>query len=102
MTVAFISSDPVNCPIKEYKLVKVNKYEFDLIKYPYEDEISSVISLDKTTGIFELNNCIEERKWNVWISASGDDGMTSGISDTFNIKIHLYDPPPVLIDAPKF
>jgi len=79
-------------------------YETNKIKYPSEKEIYSVASIDETTGVFTLSNCSETMKWQVWISATGPDGMKSGVSTVFNIMIHLFNPPAneKTILAPKF
>jgi hypothetical protein len=79
-------------------------YETNEIKYPSEKEIYSVASIDEATGVFTISNSSEAMKWQVWISATGPDGMKSGLSTIFNMKIHLFNPPSneKAILAPKF
>ena len=78
--------------------------ESNEIKYPSDVEISSVASIDTTSGVFTLKNSTEAIKWQVWISATGPDGMASGVSDIFNMKINLFNPPnnTKKIEAPEF
>ena len=38
----------------------------------------------------------------VWLSATGKDGMSSGISTYNNIKINLWETPPIKIFPPYF
>jgi len=103
MSVAFLSEDPLNCPVKAYNFEKVNLIESNEIKYPSDVEISSVASMNTTSGVFTLKNSNEAMKWQVWISATGLDGMKSGVSDIFNIKINLFNPPLTKkIEAPEF
>ena len=75
-----------------------------MIKYSTDSEVSSVATIDKTTGVFTLNECTEAKKWQVWLSATGDDGMSSGENSVFNMMINLYDPPATidLVLPPKF
>ena len=102
MTVAFVSQDPGNCPVTGYKFEKVNLYKFDILKYPSENEIKLVASIDETTGVFTLKDVTKALKWHVWLSATGPDGMASGVSTIWNMMFHLFSPPPVIILAPRF
>ena len=102
MTVAFISEDPINCPLEEYKIEKVNLYQFSVYMQGYEAEVSNQILIDKKTGLFTLINCTEPMQWQIWLSCKGPDGTGSGLSDTWNIQINLYKPPPIVTYPPYF
>jgi hypothetical protein len=88
--------------VTQYKFEKVNLYQFDIVKYSSDSEISSVASIDENTGVFTLKDVTYPMKWHVWLSATGPDGMASGISSVYNMMIHLFNPPPVVILAPRF
>ena len=100
MTVAFTSEDPVNCPITQYKIDSINDYELNIDRPGLDSTVTSTISLDEDSGLFSIKNCSKPMQWLVWISAQGKDGTGSGKSDTFNIKINLFEPPPLKTSAP--
>ena len=54
MSVAFISQDPINCPVTEYIIKKTYNYKLGIIRERSDVFVKGNITIDKTSGMFTL------------------------------------------------
>ena len=102
MTETFISEDPVNCPCVKYNIEQVktrNEYNALLPKGDYN---GFDITIDDE-GLLKVSNYMTYSYFEIWLSCSNVDGVTSGMRKDFNVWLEYKKPwvPPIIYEEPE-
>jgi len=81
MSVAFTSNDTASCPPETYYIDHVTDRNASNATVSVED-YSKVISINETNGTLFVIDTTNAVSWNIFLNASGRDGVSSGKSKT--------------------